>query len=136
MERQDPYCFINQDPQRLGKREARARLAMMAAVLFATSPTGMTEGNLDGTGRRLIYARDEPDAECAEHIDRDYQKYDKQQRNQVQTKRHKKHKFHIPTKNAPTGKLAGFLDRVTDPDKEERMKELLRDPFRGMDGRR
>ena len=114
---------------------SNARSALIASVLMAT--TAAVQASPYSRPGRFIRERDpEPEAMSTAHEDQDYMAVVKQQRNQVQTKKHKKNPFHIPTKSVPMGKLAGFLERVTDPDKEQRTAEFVKNPFRNFPGRR
>lgn len=134
MERQDPHCFINQRPRNEGRTEvhrASLRTATLMAALFSTTVASASPAPANPIGQRYMTHRDEPDAECAEpmHVD------GSAERAQVSKKRHKQKVIHQQIKRQPTGKMAAFFERVTDPNKEERLTEFLKDPFRGLNHR-
>lgn len=70
-----------------------------------------------------------------DRLDRDSVQIEKQQRASVQKKRHKAKAFHVQHKAVPSQKVSKFFERVTDPNKDQRMRALLKDPFRGLDRR-
>ncbi len=106
-------------------------LAMMAAVLFATTPTV----TISTASRR----REDPDAECESYGSRaafDNERTQEQnERAQVSKKRHKKKVIHVQHKAVPSQKVSKFFERVTDPDREKREAMQAKDPFGRMEGR-
>ena len=123
MDNKDPRCFINQPLRRHGKD--RSRLALMTALLFSTAESAAAPVPA------LNEIGDSPDAECAEP----FQVQGSDNRGQLSKKRHKKKVIHQNVKKQPTGKMAAFFERVTDPRKAEREAMMEKDPFGRMEGR-
>lgn len=125
MERQNIRAFANCLPRKHGRADSMSALKIAAIATMLT----MTSGVQKGIPLKRFAPVDEPQE--TEFDDEPIAN----QRAAVQSKRHKKKRFHVQTKHQPSATTLAFFERVTDPHKEERLTEFLKDPFRGLNHR-